>query len=223
MKTQNRDERKHIKHFNPEVRVLGYSFQDYSLLEKFNAGDGYSNFNEFLKDDALDFRKDGEGVTHVILDSILDDEGNEIEQKVVAFVTFMATAIPFEDRIRNDEEEYKKTGKKYNSETLGVSAVEIRMFAVDVDYQDVFYEFDGTDLPIAAWIMRLIVLMLDNLIREVIGFKVVYLHSLPEDIDFYKRNGFEKVKKNMQPLYSVDEDYTPMFLTLRPFVMNYDD
>lgn len=89
--------------------------------------------------------------------------------------------------------------------------------------EDDFYEFDGTDLPISAWIMRLIVLMLDNLIKTVLGFKVVYLHSLPEDINFYKRNGFEKVKVNMQPLYSVDDDYTPMFMPLRPFIMNYDE
>lgn len=49
----------------------------------------------------------------------------------------MAVIKEQESRIRLDEEEAKELGKEFDIEICGISAVEIKMFAVDKKYQDV--------------------------------------------------------------------------------------
>lgn len=218
MAHQNKGNKNYIKQFNPEVEVLDDSFQDYFLLKQFNAGTNYQEFNDFLCTEAYDYKESGDGVTHIIFDIMKDSYNKEVSRKVVAYFTLNATAIPFEDRTRNSAEEYKRTGEKYEVEICGVSAVEVKMLAVDINYQNVFYEYQNEQLPIAAWILRLI----NDVAENNIGYKVIYLHSLPEAISFYEQNGFKPVEKNMLPLYSVDDEFTPMYLTVKPFVMNYD-
>lgn len=50
--------------------------------------------------------------------------------------------------------------------------------------------FAGLDLPISAWIMRSIIDFAYSLLNEVIGFKALFLHSLPEAENFYVANRF---------------------------------
>lgn len=123
----------------------------------------------------------------------VNENGTEQSREVVAFYTLSATAIPYEDRIRLNEEEAELTGKKLDSQMCGISALEIKMFAVDENYQDVFYEFEGEDLPVAAWIIKRIVDYANELINEVLGFKAIFLHSLPNAEEFYASNGFNPV------------------------------
>lgn len=217
-------ERVFIKEFSPEMEVLNKPFQDcfYDLLD-FNAGDNYKVFNEFLLNDTIDYNKAGEGVTHLIINTIKDDKGSIIRKEIVAYITLAVNSIPFVDRIRNDEEEYITTGEKYNEENCGISAVEIKMYAVDEKYQDVFYESENESLPIAAWILRMVINWLYEISENIISFKAIFLHSLPEDVEFYKKNEFEELEENMQPFFSVDEDFTPLYLALREVHMNYDD
>ena len=61
-----------------------------------------------------------------------------------------------------------------------------------------------------------------SLLDEVIGFKALFLHSLPEAESFYRANGFNPVEVNMQPLHSVDSEYKSMYLALKEVHMNYD-
>lgn len=216
---------KYIKTFNPDVTLLDSdSYQDFfPYLTKFNAGEDYYNFNEFIVKDALEYSNKGEGVTYVVWNQFFDEDGRQSGKDVVAYYTLSTTAIPFEDRIRNDEEEYKKTGDVYNSEICGISAIEIKMFAVSVKYQDTFFEYQEEILPISAWIMRNIVNSLNEMINNVVGFKAVLLHSVPEAEKFYIANGFNRVEKNMQPLHCIDSEYQAMYLTLREVCMNYDE
>lgn len=55
-----------------------------------------------------------------------------------------------------------------------------------------------------------------------LGFKALFLHTLPNAKAFYKRNGFHLMKANMHPLHGVDSDLEGMYLTLRNVVMHYD-
>ena len=96
------------------------------------------------------------------------------------------------------------------------------MFAVDEQFQDVFYEFEGEDLPISAWVLRNIIDYANTLLDNMIGFKALFLHSLPEAEQFYYSNGFNPVEVNMQPLHCVDSDYKAMYLSLKGVHMNYD-
>jgi hypothetical protein len=60
-------------------------------------------------------------------------------------------------------------------------------------------------------------------LNGVVGFKALFLHSLPEDEEFYMTNGFNPVEVNMQPLHCVDSEYRAMYLTLKEVHMNYEE
>ena len=116
---------------------------------------------------------------------LYDKDNIEIKRDIVSYYTLAATAIPYEDRIRRDKEEAKEKGGEFDIEICGISAIEIKMFAVSEKYQDVFFEYEGENLPISAWIMRYIIDFAYSLSDEVVGFKALFLHSLPEAESFY--------------------------------------
>lgn len=70
--------------------------------------------------------------------------------------------------------------------------------------------------------MRGIIDFAYSLLDEVIGFKALFLHSLPEAEGFYGANGVNPVEINMQPLHCYDSEYKPMYLVLKEVHMNYD-
>lgn len=224
MVEENKKVRNHIAYFNPDVMLIESAHQDFlSEIKEFDAGKGYENFNDFIIDEAMEYKNNGDGVTYVVWNILYNELGEEIKREVVSYYTLTATAIPYEDRIRCDEEEAKETGEEFNIEICGISAIEIKMFAVDVKYQDIFFEYDDEDLPISAWIMRNIINFAYSLLDGVLGFKALFLHSLPEAESFYIANGFNPVEINMQPLHCVDSEYKAMYLTLKEVHMNYDE
>ena len=190
---------------------------------KFHAGTGYDNFNDFVSEEAIEYANNGDGVTYLVWNIFCGEDGVETRRGLVAYYTLAATSIPYEDRIRLDEEEAKLSGEEFDVQICGISALEIKLFAVNEKYQDVFYEYKGTELPVSAWIMRSIIDYANSLINTVLGFKAIFLHALPNAEKFYKNNGFHSVEKNMKPLHCVDSDYQAMYLSLREVYMNYDD
>lgn len=63
---------------------------------------------------------------------------------------------------------------------------------------------------------------LQNEADSVLGFKALFLHSVPQAETFYLKNGFRDMKINMQPFASVDSDMRPMWLPLKNVHMNYE-
>lgn len=225
MEKKSKKLHRHIEYFNPDVMSLEQAYQDFSSeMKRFNAGNSYENFNDFLVEkEAITYKDDGNGVTYVVWNVVYDDFQQEISREIVGYYTLAATAIPYEDRIRLDEEESKELGKEFDIEICGISAIEIKMFAVDERYQDVFFEYEGEDLPISAWIIRSIIDFANSLLNNVLGFKALFLHSLPNAENFYISNSFNPMEVNMQPLHSVDSDYKAMYLALKEVKMNYDE
>lgn len=223
MERKNNKEHIHIKDFNPDVTSLAVAHQDFFVeMKAFNAGKGYENFNEFLLKEANNCRDAGEGATYVVWNVSYDENGTEKEREIVSFYTLSTTSIPYEDRIRLEKEEVSKLGKEFDSQICGISALEIKMFAVDKKYQDLFYLYEEEDLPVAAWIMRNIIDYANELIENIVGFKAIFLHALPEAVKFYMANQFNPVEVNMQPLQGVDSEYIAMYLALKEVNMNYD-
>lgn len=224
MKEESKKMHTHIKQFNPDVVLITSVHRDFlPEIKEFDAGEGYENFNDFIIDEALEYQDEGNGVTYIVWNVMYDESGKEIKREVVSYYTLAATAIPYEDRIRLDEEEARETGEEFNTEICGISALEIKMFAVDRKYQDLFYEYDDEDLPISAWIIRGIINHSHTLLNGVLGFKALILHSLPDAEDFYKTNGFNPVEVNMKPLHCIDSEYKAMYLALKEVHMNYDE
>lgn len=210
-----------IEYFNPDVEVLDISHQD--LLFNFNAGDGNENFTEFLLNEAIEYANNGNGVTYVVYNICYDENAKEAQRDVVGYYTLAATAIPYTDRIRLEEDEAREQRREFDEETCGISAIEIKMFAVDKKYQDLFFKYEDLELPIAAWVMRSIVDYAYTLLNEVLGVKALFLHAVPESEEFYLANGFNWMKINMQPLQCVDSEYKAMYLVLKEVHMNYDE
>lgn len=225
MKKRNNKNHKHIDVFNPDVILLDESsYQDFSSeIQAFDAGMEYKNFNEFIQEkEAIEYRDCGDGVTYLIFNNMYN-EGKSDKREMVAFYTLSATSIPYEDRIRLDEEEAQSLGQEFDIQICGISAIEIKMFAVSQKYQDVFFEFEGQDLPISAWIMKNIISYVNSLLNHVVGLKAIFLHSVPEAEKFYERNGFHCMRENMRPLHSIDSEFTAMYLSLKEVHMIYDE
>lgn len=224
MVEKNKKSRKYIDFFYPDVTKLDEEHQDFLYAkDHFDAGIQNINFNDFIAEEATQYREAGNGVTYLVWNIFYDENGNEKFRDLVSYYTLTATAIPYEDRIRLDEEDALMLGKEFDIQIAGISALEIKMFAVDDKYQDLFFRYEEEELPISAWIMRSIIDMANDLIDNVVGFKALFLHSVPDAEKFYEKNGFHYIKKNMRPLYCIDSDFTPMYLSLREVYMNYED
>ena len=65
-----------------------------------------------------------------------DENAKEAQRDVVGYYTLAATAIPYTDRIRLEEDEAREQRREFDEEICGISAIEIKMFAVDKKYQD---------------------------------------------------------------------------------------
>lgn len=214
----------HIDVLNPDVKTLRDSYQDFLFkIKQFDAGNGYQNFNEFISDEAIDYADDGNGVTYVVWNILKDKNGHEIDRDIVSFYTLAVTSIPYIDRIRLDEEEAKATGEIYDKQNCAVSAIEIKMFAVNQKYQNIFFEYGDEDLPVSVWVLRSIIDYIENLSKTIVGVKAAFLHAVPDAVDFYLRNGFEFMLPNMEPFHSIDSEFTPMFLALYELHINFDE
>lgn len=209
---------KYIKHFNPDISVLDTECRDYF---DFNAGEGNENFNDFLMYEADKYRLDGNGVTYGVW-NVLEEKDKENSRDIVAYFTLSANAIPYIDRIMIDESEILMSGEKFDEENWGISVLEIKMFAVDDNYQDGFYTFEEQALPIAVWCLYAIINYANTLLSSVLGFKALFLHSVPEAEKFYLRNGFREMRVNMHPFACIDSEMRPMWLPLRDIHMNYE-
>lgn len=210
MENRDNSSHNHIEFFNPDVVALSDIHQDLH----FSAGRGYENFNEFVMGEAVEYAENGDGVTYLIYNVLCDENHNELSREIVSYYTLSATAIPYIDRIRLDEAEAIETGKQYSEEIWGIPALEIKMFAVDEKYQDIFFEYGGEDLPIAAWVIRNIINDAYVLMNTVVGFKALFLHAIPDAEEFYRKNGFNPMNINMQPLQCIDSEYQAMYLAL---------
>lgn len=224
MELKNSNNYKHIHNFNPEILNVKTSFANYrDKILNFDAGEDYKNFNSFLTDDSLDLCDDGDGVTYLVWNVINEEEKQTITKDLVGYFTLSSTAIPYEDRIRLDDEEAKKFNKEFDITICGISALEIKMFALNKTYQDLFYEYDGVDMPISAWVLHSIIDYATQISSEIVGFKAIFLHSVEEAESFYSKNGFVYVPPNVKPLYSIDGEFKAMYLPIHEVYMNYDE
>ena len=218
MKEKNNNHQ-YIEKFYPDISVLNTDCRDF--LFSFNAGTGNENFNEFLQSEAEEYRLNGNGVTYVIWNTLYNDD-MQITKEIVGYFTLSSNAIPYIDRIRLDENEIVENGDEFDEENWGIPVLEIKMFAVNDKYQDVFYNYEEEELPIAAWCLFAIINYAKLLLDSVLGFKALFLHSVPQAESFYLKNGFRDMKINMQPFASVDSDMRPMWLPLKNVHMNYE-
>ena len=213
MKQSN--ERKHIFNFCPDVYKLS-SFQHRDLLLRFDAGKRAFSFNDFIRNEneCFEYAKDGDGATFIICNSEWDNRRNDfIIKDIVAYYTLSSNAIPYEENFSSDDEVEEL--EEDDRVVCGIPVIQLKMFAVDEKYQDIFYLYEGEDLPIAAWVLRSIIQQITNIIENTVGSKAILLYSVPEAEDFYLKNGFKELYANMHPLYDVDNEFKAMFYPIK--------
>lgn len=219
MRTQDNQskERIYIQTFNPVVVQANVQHQDY--LYSFNAGTEYKNFNDFIQNEWEDYLESKDGVTFLVFD---EDEKTS-QKKIVAFYTLCAGAIPYTDRWLIPEDERDESGQEYDEQECGIPSIEIKMFAVTEEYQDVFFAIDGEERPVSAWILYDIISTIDNLTTSTIAAKAIFLHAVPSAEKFYLQNGFNYAHPSMHAFHSFDSEYAPMFLALSELHIHYDE
>lgn len=96
---------------------------------------------------------------------------------------------------------------------------------LDAESRDFLTDFNagaGKELPIAAWCLLAIVNYANKLLDTVLGFKALFLHSVPEAETFYIKNGFQDMRINMHPFVCIDSDMRSMWMPLRNIHINYE-
>lgn len=199
---------KEIDSFNPEIEELNESHKE--LIKYFSVGNSRvsdKSFNCYIKDEAFEDQQNGDGVSYIVYDVRAQDE-----KEVVAYFTLMASSIPYISRLREDN-------GSYNEEQCGISAIEIRMFAVNEIYQDTFYQGE----LIAAMVFKNIISMIDDMSKNTLGVKAIYLHSVAEAESFYEKCNMNKMEKYMQPFHNADSELQGMYAFIRKVPICYEE
>ena len=211
-------EREYISYFKPVIKGLDSA----SVLElsSFYAGENHDSFTNYIKphndepSDAMIDLENGIGVTHLIWNKKDNDESD-----LVGYFTIAVNVLPYDDRADEDEDDYNDDDISDLSKYPSISVAEIKMFAISDHYQDLFYVSDGVEMPVSAWCLNEIVNYCDVMSSKTIGFKALFLHSVPEAEQFYIHNFFRYIPHASKPLFSVDSDNKAMWLPIRPVLL----
>lgn len=195
-----------IDNFNPSIELL--TDENRELLNDFCVGESKEDiaFATFVKKEAKGFCENYEGVTYLIINQLGE------KREVVGYYTITTKALLLKDEVEEDGD--------YDTAILEIPALEIKMFAIDKKYQDVFFEFEGIRKPVSAWVFEEILRRLDNIALCCVGFKAIFLRAIQQAEDFYVRNGFNFFTKTMLDTFSIDTDLKPMFHRLTKIKYN---
>lgn len=187
---------------------LIYNFTYYSvilsdinkhLLNNFCCG--IDAIDQYVKDVAINDNKEGKGVTYLVVDSTRD--------VVVAYYTLSSTSLLC--MVDNDSD----NGHNDNITIEGISAVEIKLFAVNNSYQDTLcHDASLGNKLISDIILGSIIGDIYNITLNILGAEVIMLYSIPSAVDFYERNQFLPLDEYKAFHSDFTEDCVPMYLRL---------
>lgn len=174
--------RKYLETF-PQIDVEPINESNKEFVSGFrsaeNNEENYIEFSigEYLVNEAYANQKAGKGVTYIVID--------KKNKKTIAFFTLSSSSLMIMLEHDDDRENADQLIDNYSP----VQSVKVDYFAVDVDYQDTFYE----DKPLAAHIFNMMISMLFDMSTNRIGYRAVYLYSLDSSADFYLKNGLARI------------------------------
>lgn len=174
------------------------------LLSRFSCGK--YEIDRYIHESALDDLKSGKGVTYLVIDNEAELDTN----KVIAYYTLKATSLLY---IKEPDISDKKDIDEVR--ISGISSVEIKMFAVNLSFQDIpCLDESGEKIYVSDHILRSVINRIYEMSIHILGAEIITLSSLPDAIDFYNRNFFRRLDEYR----SLDDEYTedciPMYLRL---------
>ena len=184
---------------------LGSACVSQDVLQKFNCG--HPDFNNFLVNDAIECRNNGDGVTYILVDK--DEYDSKNISTIFAFATIQSTSLQYCD-IGNCDKIYS------------ISGVEIKYFAIakrfhrqtadliDVNkyYSTIFFEWLLADLY--------------EMSTKTIGFKAIFLRANENGEKLYRRKKFIDATEYIIP-YEEDDPLgkcIPMCLMIQEDIYN---
>lgn len=126
---------------------------------------------------------------------------DESTNKAICVYSLKATAIV-------------RQGSKYSGAYYD-PAIEIAVFAVDVEYQDIKCNFGDTNGYLSDYFLCYVLNRIAHINRNVCAVEYIMLFSTAEAVHFYKRNHFQEFTsymKNIKNIYSYIRYCTPMYL-----------
>lgn len=170
-----------------EVKKFKYKFKRISSIN-IELIEEFSCGLEELDKKLIQMKENDEGTTFVFLD--------ETNGQIIGYCTYCASGLK----------------KAYENDSITYPAAEIKYFAIDKTYQHKSYDddFKFSDLMLCEVLKKLI-----EISEEAISFDYILLYSVPEAVNFYKRNGFYEFTEFMKKdSYNYIDGCIPMFFTL---------
>ncbi|MFQ8920952.1 MAG: hypothetical protein ACLR60_03585 [Clostridium paraputrificum] len=187
-----------ILKFEPKVEIL--SPDNEFLIENFDSG--VFAFNEYIKSEAKEDMKNGDGVVYLVI--------NKANNELVSYYSLSASTIHIKDEFDFDEDSGvpKEERREHYSP---ISSFLINMFAVNEKYQDTFFEGN----LVASLILKNIINILYKTSITLIGGKRIILCAVNDAVKFYEKNNFSVFDSEYTMFDKRDAlDNTPMYLSL---------
>ncbi len=178
-----------ITELNPEVAILDDSMKE--LLDGFVTGTKYPEIgigDYSSSKQAIEDWYTGDGVSYVVFQ--LDGENNR--KDVISYFTLETSALPY--LYKNHEEDVEVL--------CSISAIKIKMFGVDIRYQDKFYK----DKLVAALIFETIISIISKQSLSVAGVKAIYLYTTEDAKKFYLKNNMRAAEGYMLSFADQDKE-----------------
>lgn len=151
---------------------------------------GNEALNSYLKEKSYN---DPRAVTFVIKDKDSD--------KIVCYYTLNCTAL-----VINPTEK---------SDIVLCPSVEIKMFAVDENYQHIAYSQDPDDGSLSDLLLADAISRIYDFTENQCGADKITLHAVPKAVNFYAKNGFRLFEDYMIPVLDwFTEGCIPMYMDL---------
>ena len=145
--------------FEPIIEVL--SDENKSIIYNFECGE--KAFDDYIKLDAVNDMMSGDGVTYLVINEALN------KRELVGYYTITSSTIHIIDRYDFEDDDIPKEEKREHFSPI--SSFLIKMFAVNVDYQDSYYKGQ----LVSSLILRNMISNLYDMSTSVVGAKRIIL------------------------------------------------
>ena len=155
---------------------LDSAYVSRDVLQTFDCG--HPDFNEFLRNDAINFNDNGKGITYILVDS--SEFKNQNITAIFAFATIQTSSLQYVD----DEDLLRS-----------VSSVEIKYFAIAKRFQRQVAWTINNNKYYSTLFLEWFLVDLYYMSTAVIGFRAIFLRANKNGEKLYRRKKFYECNK----------------------------
>lgn len=161
----------------PNLLFIPYSDEYKDMVQDFDCGN--ESINKFLTNiKSYEYPKGY--VVHLVIDKNKD--------KVVSYYALSATSLV----------------TKIDGNFRGTPAIEIKMFALDKNYQGIKFIDEDEENAMSDDILLTIVFIIEKWSEDKLGIDFILLHAVPNAMNFWKRNHFKPLNEILNTVHFYD-------------------